>query len=60
MESRVGWIARANGPPLLVDGGTGYGEALHVMHMMRCFEDAGADAVHIEDRLPRKMRTFER
>ncbi|RAI42999.1 methylisocitrate lyase [Rhodoplanes roseus] len=48
-------IARASGLPLLADGDTGYGEALNVMHMVRCFEDAGAAAVHIEDQLlPKK------
>ncbi len=48
-------IARSTGLPLLVDGDTGYGEALNVMHMVRCFEDAGAAAVHIEDQLlPKK------
>jgi methylisocitrate lyase len=48
-------ITRATGLPLLVDGDTGYGEALNVMHMVRTFEDAGAAAVHIEDQLlPKK------
>ena len=48
-------IARASGLPILVDGDTGYGEALNVMHMVRCFEDVGAGAVHIEDQLlPKK------
>jgi methylisocitrate lyase len=48
-------ITRAAGLPLLVDGDTGYGEALNVMHMVRSFEDAGAAAVHIEDQLlPKK------
>jgi methylisocitrate lyase len=48
-------IARAAGLPVLVDGDTGYGEALNVMHMVRTFEDAGAGAVHIEDQvLPKK------
>jgi methylisocitrate lyase len=48
-------VARAGGLPLLVDGDTGYGEALNVMHMVRCFEEAGAGAVHIEDQLlPKK------
>ena len=48
-------IARSSGLPLLVDGDTGYGEALNCMHMVRCFEDAGAAAVHIEDQLlPKK------
>src|ERR1700734_3147084 len=37
-------IARSTGLPLLVDGDTGYGEALNVMNMVRCFEDAGAVA----------------
>jgi methylisocitrate lyase len=48
-------VARASGLPVLVDGDTGYGEALNVMHMVRAFEDAGAAAVHIEDQLlPKK------
>ncbi|KAB7631543.1 methylisocitrate lyase [Verminephrobacter eiseniae] len=48
-------LARASGLPVLVDGDTGYGEALNVMHMVRVFEDAGAAAVHIEDQLlPKK------
>ncbi|WP_169196954.1 methylisocitrate lyase [Devosia sp. MC1541] len=48
-------IARASGLPLLVDGDTGYGEALNVMHMVRSFEEAGAGAVHLEDQLlPKK------
>lgn len=48
-------ITRASGLPLLVDGDTGYGEALNVMHMVRTFEDAGAGAVHLEDQLlPKK------
>lgn len=48
-------IVRASGLPLLVDGDTGYGEALNVMHMVRTFEDAGAGAVHLEDQLlPKK------
>jgi len=48
-------VYRASGLPILVDGDTGYGEALNVMHMVRAFEDAGAGAVHIEDQmLPKK------
>lgn len=48
-------IARASGLPLLVDGDTGYGEALNAMHMVRVFEEAGAGAVHLEDQvLPKK------
>lgn len=48
-------VARASGLPVLVDGDTGYGEALNVMQMVRAFEDAGAAAVHLEDQLlPKK------
>jgi methylisocitrate lyase len=48
-------VARASGLPVLVDGDTGYGEALNAMHMVRAFEEAGAAAVHIEDQLlPKK------
>jgi methylisocitrate lyase len=48
-------VSRASGLPVLVDGDTGYGEALNVMHMVRVFEDNGAAAVHIEDQLlPKK------
>jgi methylisocitrate lyase len=48
-------LVRASALPVLVDGDTGYGEALNVMHMVRSFEDAGAAAVHIEDQLlPKK------
>src|SRR3954469_24171660 len=48
-------LVRASHLPVLVDGDTGYGEALNVMHMVRVFEDAGAAAVQIEDQLlPKK------
>jgi methylisocitrate lyase len=48
-------VSRASALPVLVDGDTGYGEALNVMQMVRAFEDAGAAAVHIEDQLlPKK------
>jgi len=48
-------LVRSADLPVLVDGDTGYGEALNAMHMVRCFEDAGAGAVQIEDQLlPKK------
>jgi len=48
-------VVRAAALPVLVDGDTGYGEALNVMHMVRSFEEAGAAAVHLEDQLlPKK------
>src|SRR6201994_4906754 len=49
-------VSRASGLPVLVDGDTGFGEALNVMNMVRAFEDAGAAAVQIEDQvLPQKF-----
>jgi methylisocitrate lyase len=48
-------IVRAAALPVLVDGDTGFGEILNVMHMVRSFDDAGAAAVQIEDQvLPKK------
>jgi methylisocitrate lyase len=48
-------ICRASGLPLVVDGDTGYGEALNVMRLVRELEDAGAAAVQLEDQvLPKK------
>lgn len=48
-------LARATGLPLIVDGDTGYGEALNAMRLVRELEAAGAAAVHIEDQvLPKK------
>ncbi len=55
LASTVRSIARATGLPLIVDGDTGYGEALNAMRLVRELEDAGAAAVHIEDQvLPKK------
>lgn len=48
-------VARATQLPVVVDGDTGYGEALNVMRLVRELEEAGAAAVHIEDQvLPKK------
>ena len=48
-------LARATSLPLIVDGDTGYGEALNAMRLVRDLEAAGAAAVHIEDQvLPKK------
>jgi methylisocitrate lyase len=48
-------IARASGLPLVVDGDTGYGEALNVVRTVRELEDAGAAAIQLEDQeLPKK------
>ena len=48
-------ITRATDLPPIVDGDTGYGEALNVMRLVRDLEDAGAAAVQLEDQiLPKK------
>jgi len=48
-------IVRVSQLPVLVDGDTGFGEALNVMQMVRAFEETGAGAVQIEDQLlPKK------
>jgi len=48
-------IVRATRLPLLVDGDTGYGEALNTMRLMRELEEAGVAAVQLEDQvLPKK------
>jgi methylisocitrate lyase len=48
-------VVRASALPVLVDGDTGFGEVLNVMHTVRAFEDAGAAAIQIEDQvLPKK------
>jgi len=48
-------MARASQLPILVDGDTGFGQALNVMHMVRSLEESGAAAVQIEDQiLPKK------
>jgi methylisocitrate lyase len=48
-------IVGATDLPLIVDGDTGYGEALNVMRLVRELEAAGAAAVQLEDQpLPKK------
>jgi methylisocitrate lyase len=48
-------VVRASGLPLIVDCDTGFGEALNVMHTVRCLEEAGAACMQIEDQqFPKK------
>lgn len=48
-------IVRAAALPVLVDGDTGFGEALNVMNTVRRLEEVGAAAIQIEDQvLPKK------
>src|SRR6202051_473529 len=39
-------VARASGLPVLVDGDTGYGEALNVMHMVLVLGEGGVGPGH--------------
>lgn len=51
----VKMITRSSGLPLIVDGDTGYGEALNVMRLIQDLEAAGAAAFQLEDQvLPKK------
>jgi 2-methylisocitrate lyase-like PEP mutase family enzyme len=44
-------VAAAVNIPIMVDGGAGYGDAVHVMRTVQVLEQAGAAAVHIEDQV---------
>jgi 2-methylisocitrate lyase-like PEP mutase family enzyme len=37
--------------PVMIDGGAGYGDAVHVIRTVQMLEQAGAAAVHIEDQV---------
>jgi 2-methylisocitrate lyase-like PEP mutase family enzyme len=46
--------------PLIVDGDTGFGNALNVWHTVRTFERAGANAIQIEDQVfPKRCGHFD-
>ncbi|HJN04744.1 MAG TPA: oxaloacetate decarboxylase [Alphaproteobacteria bacterium] len=45
----VSAIAEFNDIPLVIDGDTGFGNALNVMRTVRLFERAGASAIQLED-----------
>lgn len=49
MAHRLGQIVEAAGVPVLADGDTGHGTALHVRRTVRSFEAAGIAGLHIED-----------
>lgn len=55
LVKRAQAIVRATHMPLVVDGDTGFGEALNVMRLVRELEDVGVAAVQLEDQvLPKK------
>ena len=55
VSRRAREIVRAARLPLIVDCDTGFGEALNVMHTVRCLEEVGAACMQIEDQqFPKK------
>ena len=48
-------VSRASQLPVLVDGDTGFGEALNVERTVQLFEEAGVAGIHLEDQeLPKR------
>ncbi len=53
-------IIRATDLPLIVDGDTGYGEALNILRLVKELEEVGAAAIHIEDQeMPKRCGHLE-
>jgi 2,3-dimethylmalate lyase len=46
--------------PLIVDGHTGYGDAVHITRAVQEFEAAGVAAIHIEDQLYPKRVSYHK
>lgn len=46
--------------PFMVDVGAGFGEPLHIQHMVRIIEQSGAAALHIEDQVYPKRVSYHR
>jgi 2-methylisocitrate lyase-like PEP mutase family enzyme len=53
-------ITSAVAIPVMVDGGAGYGDAVHVMRTVQVLEQAGAAAIHIEDQVYPKRVHYHR
>lgn len=55
VQTQAGYIINAVKIPCIVDGDTGFGEAINVTRMVKGLEGIGAAGVHIEDQeLPKK------
>lgn len=55
MVGRVKAMATMANTPLIADGDTGYGGLLNVRHTVRGYEEAGAQAIQLEDQeFPKK------
>lgn len=60
IAGHVAKVALACGIPVVVDGDTGYGGPLAVMHTVRSFEVAGASAIQLEDQqMPKRCGHFD-
>jgi 2-methylisocitrate lyase-like PEP mutase family enzyme len=60
LAAHVGAIRDAVNIPLLVDGDTGFGNAINVVHTVRVLERAGANAIMLEDQtFPKRCGHFE-
>ncbi|MDF1609075.1 isocitrate lyase/PEP mutase family protein [Hoeflea sp. YIM 152468] len=60
MSDTIGVIRNITELPLIVDGDTGFGNAINVWHTVRSFERAGANAIQIEDQVfPKRCGHFE-
>ncbi len=51
VSARGGAIARVTDLPALIDGDTGFGEALNAARTIQTFEDAGLCGCHLEDQV---------
>ncbi len=60
LAGHVGAIRDAVNIPILIDGDTGFGNAISVIHTVRVLERAGANALMLEDQtFPKRWGHFE-
>ncbi len=60
IAAHISAIASVVETPLIVDGDTGFGNAVNVWHTVRSFERAGAFAIQLEDQtFPKRCGHFE-
>lgn len=60
MADTIATIRNISRLPLIVDGDTGFGNAVNVWHTVRSFERAGANAIQLEDQVfPKRCGHFE-
>ena len=55
IQTQASYIVNSANAPCIIDGDTGFGEAVNVIRMINTFESIGLAGVHIEDQeLPKK------